>query len=357
MKDQRLTKNRELSYCNEITVLKLIISLIIVLFHYYYSIGANGWYPFCKGYLGVEFFFMVSGYLMMRKLEYSDLDAFSYTYNKAKKIYPHFFLALTMMLIYRLLKSIYSSGFNLKGIVAIIIRYIWEAAFLVEIRLPFCERILSQAWYISVMLIVGFFMFSLMRRFGKRNLICIFMVLSVISMILIFLTHGGFGLNHEFINIYHGYGLHLGLVRGFCDMSIGCLAYEVVDKLNNLDQRGAFIMKFIHLVMLLSVITVFVVWKGSCQYIDYVVVVCLFILVTLTFSRKSFFSNMYSNVKVKELEDISFAVYMYYQIIAAIMLKTLHIYNIWLYFVLTLFLSIFMIRIVRLISNKMCKNI
>ena len=336
-------------YCNEISILKLIFSVIVVLYHYYYGIGAMGLFPFRKGYLGVEFFFIVSGFLMMKKIDTTDIGAKRYTINKAKRIYPHFIIALTMMFLLRLVGIISKEGFAVKNIALNFIRYILEALFLVEIRLPFNDRLLGQAWYISAMVIVGFFMFYILRRAGKQ-LVWLLFLLSGVFIFMSFKQYGDFHLNFQYLNIYKGFGLYYGLIRGFCGMSMGCTAYVLAGKLKTVSGAKALALKIADLAVLIAILMIICI--GTIPDMDYVVIALIFVLVTLTFAKQSFFANIYDCINIRKIEEFSLAIYMYYIIVVVTQLSYLKIHNIYLYFALTMLLSVIMIFVVRKIQES-----
>lgn len=338
-------------YCNEISVLKLIFAVILVLYHYYIGLKTEGGFPFYRGYLGVEFFFMVSGYLMMKKIYSSDIGAAEYTIKHAKKLYPQYIAALIMITIYSLIYLAVNSGLELKSVISVALSFIQESLFLQEIKIPFGIRLIGQAWYISAMLIAGFFMFAILKKFRKDIVLAVFTILSIVIMTASYMKYGNFHLNTENIS-FKGLGIYFGLPRGAVDMTLGCLAYELSENyLKKLSPVKSLAAKFIHLIMLVAVMAIV-----CCSFVpdyDFIMIFCCFVMVTLTFSRLSFFAELYQKIPIKRVEEFSLVIYLNYLLIRRFLFEVAGIYNIFVYFIACTAYSVLAIAVINYIMAKL----
>ena len=74
----------------EINGLRGLAILLVVLFHYEI-------YPFSGGFIGVDIFFVISGYLIGKIIENKDLNFLNYKnflFKRVKRIYPGLFFLL-----------------------------------------------------------------------------------------------------------------------------------------------------------------------------------------------------------------------------------------------------------------------
>lgn len=86
-------------YNSSLSLLKILCTLLIIVHHTEYFYGVLN-----RGYIAVEFFFVVSGYLMIRKHELqSDLTTLQYTKARIRRLFPEYLFALAAVVIVRAL--------------------------------------------------------------------------------------------------------------------------------------------------------------------------------------------------------------------------------------------------------------
>ena len=150
---------------------KIIFTFLVVFAH----MDIN--YPGSQ--VAVDFFFVFSGYFMARKfysksyLKAEDgYDEFSYTKDRIKTLYPQYLFSLIVLFCYMFAKEVFrmAPGSEMAGSVGDLVARVYElvpnALMLQDIGF-FASGINAAAWYVSVMVIAGYFIYALMCRDEK----------------------------------------------------------------------------------------------------------------------------------------------------------------------------------------------
>lgn len=137
----------------DIPYFRIVFTYIIMSFHLFNSYGIkSGWY------IGVEFFFLVSGYFLAAEIEKGRFESpYSYTEYKIKKFLPHYIFSFTIALIFKF----FVSGI---GTINSIVGYLFELLFLDMAGLNLEDMLNVPTWYLSVLIIAGFFLFALLLK-------------------------------------------------------------------------------------------------------------------------------------------------------------------------------------------------
>ena len=81
-------------------LLRFVAAIFVLLYHYHYyflkETGNNIFSPFKFGYLGVNFFFMLSGFVIMASAK--NTGAFKFALLRALRLYPAFIVCLILTL-------------------------------------------------------------------------------------------------------------------------------------------------------------------------------------------------------------------------------------------------------------------
>ncbi|MBU3807947.1 MAG: acyltransferase family protein [Candidatus Phocaeicola faecipullorum] len=170
-------------------------------------------FKFGSGYLVVEFFFILSGYMLMESFYRKPKTAVQYTIDRLKRMYVPYFVALCLACLYF-------------GIIPdLIIRH----SVSMELIFPFIdEALLIQGlglfggginyplWYFSVLIIGGYFLYELISRWQTISLHVIIPILSVLTLTYLSNLQGGtfeiFTVNGVF---------YVPFWRGMAEMGIG----------------------------------------------------------------------------------------------------------------------------------------
>ena len=215
-------------------LLKFIFAFMIVLYHLYNVLQAKN-PPFRGASLSVEFFFIVSGYLMavsaFRK-PYSEKetlgkDTRNFIGHKIARLLPNYYVAWLSGFI---LKEIVLYHHGFKALLKQAATSLPELLFITESGLT-ATRSVHAAWYISAMLIVMAIYYPLMRR--NRD---VFLNLLAPLLTLFMLGIG----SQNFANLSGSHTLVWGLMfktlyRGFMAIIYGCVIFRLSQWLSGID--------------------------------------------------------------------------------------------------------------------------
>ena len=185
--------------------IKIIFTIIIVFHHLQNKMEFK---LIHSAYICVEMFFMISGFFLYKKYANNkEMNACDYTIKRIKNIYPVYFLGLLTMFVFNRCKLEVAPKFLVE-------------CFLVQglgLTSSWGSNLLYPCWYISVMIIGGYFIFYLIKRNEKLFVKFLAPLIAVFTYTI---------LNGSFEKWTSVYGLFLPFWRGMADMSIGViLAY------------------------------------------------------------------------------------------------------------------------------------
>ncbi len=199
------------------------------------------WYRTNRGYLwctslGVEFFFVLSGYLMASSVRRMPVactslgeDTWRFMWRKVKAIYPVFLFAGVFELLI---------AYTLRGGVSSTTSYsafLWDLLFLRAAGLGNgSEMMVGASWYLTAMLLGMALMFPLLRKYTDT-------FLHIIAPLLTVFLCGWFMLKFNKLDRqlqFSDGGICLGLLRSIACMSAGCWSFLIVEKIKAVDDKG-----------------------------------------------------------------------------------------------------------------------
>lgn len=218
-----MTSENRYSAGNSIYIWRIVFTVLIMVMHFnnmYSKIYENphvtdGWY------IAVEFFFIVSGYLLMARAENrgKSESALQYTAKRYQRLYPEYLFALLVPWVL----NICSGGRSIKESILVLMGN-WEEVFMLQCiglnKFPFMS---NATWYISVMLIAGFLIYHCVTRYRESYIKFILPLLLVV--IYSYLYRRNVDLDHWIYteNVW----LNEGVLRGLLDMNIGVVVYLI----------------------------------------------------------------------------------------------------------------------------------
>ncbi|MDD6572313.1 MAG: acyltransferase [Thermoflexaceae bacterium] len=205
----------------EIELYRFLMILGVAILHFSEDYNAKVFYG---GYLGVDFFFILSGYFLMihfyrhyNSEESPVTGAVSYLAGRIKKLYPPYLLAIILMTVVCWIFA----GFGLKKLFLLIYENRWQFLMLHSVGMPtLC--IIRSVWFLSPLIILSYLIYFCLCC-NKKLFVGLAPVLSILVVTFIAQKYGFFGMHFEYIGIVGG-----GFVRGFPEMALGVfLAYFV----------------------------------------------------------------------------------------------------------------------------------
>lgn len=290
----------------EVDFWKFIFSLMVVQFHSS-NLTKIKTTPFVGGAIAVEFFFLVSGYLMAASISrYKEdeimvgRDTRRFMLHKIKGLCPEIFIAWGIGYIVQHIRTDAALSVLAKDLLT----GVWDLFFLRESGLE-GFRANPAAWYISAMLLA---MLVLVPLFLKDRDI----FLNVWAPVLAIATLGYLSKNVGDLRgptDWLGF-CYKGWVRAVGELCMGVICFGICQKVKKIP--CSLLAKILLTILELSCYGAVIVWsyahKGS--RMDFVMLLLFAVGVVVTFSSQSLLSSAFNNSLVYFLGKISFPIYL-----------------------------------------------
>ena len=255
---------------------------------------------FNGGYLGVEFFFIVSGYLLMGRASNDKEDAnpakksLRYLISRYIRLYPAYLLSIIILLIY---KNCSDSTFQLltvikKGFPDILaLQIFWRP-----------QAINGHLWFISANLWASFLVYYFVSK-DKESFLYLIEPISLLVFIgATFRAHGHLDLTANDV-------LWISGIRAFTEIGLGCLVYQAVNALK--DSHIKLNRWFCSLLeMLLLFVIILIMYRTRRDYKDYIMIFLLAVFVFFLFAKQGILSKALDNRASGFLGSISYLMYL-----------------------------------------------
>lgn len=268
-------------------LMRFVFSLVIVIFHFSVSMQYDI-KPFSKGFIGVEFFFLLSGYLLaasLKKISYNKETIFPDVLNFLKKkctafLPYHFIIFGSVFVVYELIYR-WRPGVLVKNIINTAPDF-----FFIQMLGFHRTNYMKMEWYISAMLIVMAILTPLIIRFRKPMLQYILPITAFVSYGFILNSFSSLDLLFEWTGFCYA-----GLIRALAGISMGCFIYTITEA-KLLDKLPRALLILIELGC--YVLTLFYAYNSGFEMSKYAVIPFIIIAVMITFTKKaeiSFLNN------------------------------------------------------------------
>lgn len=313
-----------------IDLMRFVFCVLVILYHINNRLDLNPPFGlpekyfsfFSHGKIGVEFFFIVSGYLLAAKAKknYSADNIASSTksfmYRKAMSIFPYHIVGYTLG-VYLLFH--YYSLPNTKALIEKLLNLI-PGFFLLEKSGIYSEEAMSAEWYLGAMLVSMLIIYPLVLKF-KDNFTKIFAPVFTIITIgyLAYSTHKLGGVNTF---VFNG-TVSKPYLRAFTEICAGTFCYEVASYLKKVDFN-----KFERLLLTAAefvcyAMPVLYAFSSFSQKYEIYAFYSLTIAVTLSFSEVGVFNKLLKNKLSEFLGNASLYVYLAQNLAFFVMLERL----------------------------------
>ena len=293
-----------------IDFMRFLFSILIIFAHCnlpsMYSVPKS---IFSSSVLGVEFFFIVSGFLMA-KSKPSDMPVGQASFRFIVRKYLSFMPVYVFSYIVSITVSAVTRGWDFEKIFSNIGSSVSEIFMVHMSGLSMfdehTEFIVGASWYLSAMLIAMAVLFPFL--YAKRDVFLniIAPLLSLCLFSYIYIKQGKLSLT----TTYADFPVYYGLLRALAEISLGVFCFNISDKIK--DVKVTKVMSFILTVVELGCY----VWVlAGCYYIpygswDFAVVLLLAISVTISFSGKSYSPIIFSAPVFGFLGKFSLSLYL-----------------------------------------------
>lgn len=278
-----------------IDFLRFVFSICILFYHSWVFAGEFGNGIFNYGFLAVDFYFIVTGYLMMMSIykmkSHTTIlnDSFIFMYNKIKRLFPSLVAAF-------LVGIIFVYGFDIGVIFSdkVLPELFQLGIFGYELSIN------SSWWYISAMIFSMALLFPIAIKY--KDDYC-----KYIAPLIIVFTIGFIKMNNIIINdpVNISYFLRNGFYQALVFIPIGNVVYSITKSIKNTKINMNILSGieiFLYIVLILNMHYYFMN--------RFLFVVLLALNIALTFSNRTFLSKIFKHSFWKKLGEYGFYIYL-----------------------------------------------
>lgn len=337
-----------------IDFLKFIFALIIVCHHtnlFFYTDS----YSLCpSGYIGVEFFFIVSGYLLANKaVEEKNTNICDANIEMIKQkiihLFPYVFIAcISSNIIY-----IISNNFVITEIYDHLLYTIVD---LLGLQMLGFNGFFATgvSWYISALLLISFILYPFLC---KGRLVFTKYIAPLITLLILgYICHTSGSLNNP--GEWLGFTFK-GVVRGLADISAGCISYDLKKYFDSKENCNRSYLACIE-VLGISIVILYAIFHTRIDSHDFFIIPLLTISISIIFSNKSILTKLFNAKIYNRLGAFSLSLYLnnfYVRENITKIVPNANIYELlYVYFLIVLLLSIINFEIGNFLAARV-KNI
>ncbi len=303
----------------EVDLVKFFFSVIVVLYHSKYidAIGSEAFFPY--GFNAVEFFFMVSGFLMAKSsLKYDATklgkSTFDFVIGKIKSIYPYFFFAFLTAFVVRQVIFFLSGEQTIVDLCKDAVASVGEAMFLMKSGIEFGKIYNGPTWYIGAMLFAMAIIFPILLKHRDW-------FLNIGSLVIaIFMYALAYQEKHTLNYLDWSGWTTMSVIRAIAGVSLGCFVFSLVDRVQ---KKGITLKKtgkiFLYLseMALFALMIVIMQFEGKNKF-DFVTVIISLLLCFIVFSGLTGVQNILPSKLCSFLGKCSLLLYLNHRIMTRI---------------------------------------
>ncbi|MBQ9912627.1 MAG: acyltransferase [Clostridia bacterium] len=295
----------------KIDLLKFLFSLCVILNHAKYVVPSELEKYFLGFSLSVEFFFLVSGWLLMASIEKAEKNSSLslsketgiFMLRKYKSLYPDVAVAYFFGII---IVCVFTSAEFFP-----LFEKSWFDIFLIISTGLRGTGIISVTWYVSSMLICMAVLYPFIRKYKDMALN---IVLPVGTLLILGFMYRNYSSVRGPLN-WNGF-TYYGNLRAMAELSMGCLCYCLSKKLKTVDFSSAG--KTLLAIVEFAGYGMFVFYMASdfdgLKDFFYIFILCISVIIS--FSGKSLGHKLFNNSTFTFLGKFSFPLYLVHGIIA-----------------------------------------
>lgn len=343
-----MERSNQENYC--IDFFRFIFSFIILFYHSWTFTGVYGSGFFNYGFYAVDFYYIVTGYLMMNSIykktdKYDNLgkETFNFIYRKIKKLLPAMLLTFVIGIFF-----VYGKNFDIKILFSDgIIGELFQLGIL-----GYDMPLNSSWWYISAMIIALMILYPLARKDKEKYTYYTAPLILIIALMLI--KKNGIWINDPMNSHFF---FRNGFYKAIIFIILGNLSYELSIKIKNKNYSGK---KCILFSIVEPLIYILLIYNMHYNVIGTIIEALLFtFVVALTFSNITISKKIFKSSIWKKLGTFGFYMYLCQISIRTYLLRhNTHPYNemIIRYLLISLAVTIIVYIFVEIILKKLKKN-
>ena len=289
------------TYFYAFNITKIFFIFLVVCYHTSLFDGVIN-----HAYLSVEFFFIVSGFLIARRAANKEKRISSikrYLKDRLYKLYPHYIFSCIIMLIVSIVIGIdVTKNYN-----------ILAEIFLIQ-ALGFTKGGVNYpCWYLSVLVWGSILFYAVLLYTNKKERIFFSAVCTIMFYVWVNMFNGGRTVSWGY---FHGF--YIPLFRGLANIALGVILYELHIYIKRFFRRGNWIIEVISFVLAM----IFMAMPSNYDTL-FVFFICIFILSILW--ENSIFNHIGKNLLVRKISKYEYAFFLNHAVI--IMLLERYILN------------------------------
>lgn len=289
--------------------MRFVFSMVIVIFHGRNLGGTPEIALFADaGYIGVEFFFLVSGFLMAHSAARKQgqdctnlgIETIQFIWRKIKPMLAFYIFAV----IFAYGHTVITEEYTLRKTVTNLLMGVWDFAFLRASGIK-TVGLVRATWYLSAMLIAMLALYPMIRRW-KDTFVCI--IAPLIAIFFLGYVSQNFGNLNQYVKDYRL--IYSGVMRAMAELSLGCIGYAACEKIKTV--RFTTISRV--LITLAQVIgyagVIYCTTSLPAKQFDFVMLLCLAICVPLSFSGQGIAAPLFRGALFPWLGKLSLVIYL-----------------------------------------------
>lgn len=292
----------------EMEFLRFLFSVIIVLHHSRNFVG-NATSLFLNGAFAVEFFFILSGFLMMKSMSKLQGDPENLGVETARFIKKKYLSLCPDMIVSWIIGAVATAvvGKYTVGAIGNMLRDgIWEMGLLTMTGIRM-STINNAVWYLSSMLLCMAILYPLLRKYKNMAK---FVVIPIITL----LIFGYFIVKTDSIRLPFGWAgfTYRGNLRAFADLGVGIVLYQITEtfKVKRLTAFSKVLLTIVKYVGVISLVWyMYAIRKPTVQY-DLFYIFVIMLVIGLVFSNQTYGARLFDNRVIGFLGKFSLPLYL-----------------------------------------------
>lgn len=325
----------------EIDLMRFMFCIFIIIYHYplkFINIGVSG-------YFAVEFFFITSGVYFAKKMNAIQCSSkeigFSFIISKILNYYKFYIPALILNLIYIVI-------YEWKGLHDFVYRL-----FISIPQFTFLDMLgfnvlrydaliyVGASWYLSATILSYIILTPIISYSLKDFTTKIAPIIIVISISFLYKYYGKLTVLHDFsVGFIDG-----GLIRSIFEISLGCVCFEIGEKLKNKKSKNPKIMT------LIEVVIITIVFFYMCGYhapiTELPMLLLLAVAIIIAYSEQSNLQLIRKCNIINYLGKLSFPLYVFHRIVSSFFEKLNIANHFIIYIVICILLSTTMMWVIK----------